>query len=344
MMIMEIIQPDDWHCHLRDGDYLKRTVVDVAARFHRSVVMPNLITPITTVAEASAYRQRILREVPSGLDFMPLMTLYLTESTTPETIQAAVDSNIVFACKLYPAGATTHSQAGVANFSKLHTVFEAMENVDLPLLIHGESIDPTVDIFDRETVFLEKQLTPLIQAFPKLRIVLEHISTKEAVDFITDASDKVAATITAHHLLYDRNVIFKGGIHPHYYCLPILKRQEDQKALRKAATSGHASFFLGTDSAPHATENKENDCGCAGIYTAHAAIELYAEIFEEENALEKLEQFASINGPTFYKLPVNTKKITLEKKSWKVPEYLSFGKEVLVPLRAGEAITWQLLS
>lgn len=341
---MEIIQPDDWHCHLRDGDYLEHTVADEAARFARAIVMPNLMTPIKTVKDAQAYRGRILKHQPTDSDFEPLMTLYLTETTTPEMIEAAADSDIVFACKLYPAGATTHSDAGVVDLSTLNAVFSAMEKADLPLLIHGESIDPAVDVFDRETVFLEKQLAPLIKQFPFLRIVLEHISTKNSVEFVLAASDKVAATITAHHLLYDRNAIFKDGIRPHYYCLPILKRHEDQQGLRQAATSGHAKFFLGTDSAPHAKENKENDCGCAGIYTAHAAIELYAEVFEQENALDQLERFASINGANFYGLPVNTHKITLDKRSWKIPKYLPFGKEVLVPLRAGETIEWQITS
>lgn len=342
MKTLEILQPDDWHCHLRDGDYLTRTVPDSAANFHRAIVMPNLITPITSVDTANAYRQRILEQIPEGANFTPLMTLYLTESTTVEMIQNAATSDHVYACKLYPAGCTTHSGAGVLDFEKLTPVLEAMEKAKLPLLIHGELVDPNVDVFDLEKTFIEKQLTPLLKRFPSLRVVLEHISTKNAVQFIESASDNVAATITAHHLLYNRNAIFKGGIKPHYYCLPILKRHEDQQALRKAATSGNAKFFLGTDSAPHAQENKESDCGCAGIYTAHAALALYAEVFEEENALDKLEDFAGVHGANFYNLPVNKNKITLTKETWEVPEYLSFGKEVLVPLRAGETIDWQI--
>lgn len=342
MKTIEILQPDDWHCHLRDGDYLSRSVSDTAACFHRAIVMPNLITPVTTVEDANAYRQRILEQIPEGANFIPLMTLYLTESTTATIIQDAATSDHVYACKLYPAGATTHSQAGVANLEKLNPVLEAMEKAGLPLLIHGESIDPKMDVFDLEKIFIEKQLAPMLERFSALRVVLEHISTKTAVQFIESARDNVAATITAHHLLYNRNVIFKGGIRPHYYCLPILKRREDQEALRKAATSGNAKFFLGTDSAPHAQENKESDCGCAGIYTAHAAIALYAEVFEAENALDKLEGFASIYGAKFYDLPVNENKITLIKEAWEVPEYLSFGREALVPLRAGETIDWTI--
>ena len=339
---MKIIQPDDWHCHLRDGDYLKRTVSDEAARFRRAIVMPNLLTPITTVQAATEYHQRILAAIPNGKDFTPLMTLYLTDTTTSKIIEEGAASELVFACKLYPAGATTHSQAGVTQLNDLYPIFETMEKIGFPLLIHGESNDPKIDVFDREAVFIDQHLTPLIERFPNLRIVLEHISTKNAVQFIQSANENVAATITAHHLLYDRNAIFKGGIRPHYYCLPILKRHEDQIALRKAATSGHSKFFLGTDSAPHAEENKESDCGCAGIYTAHAAIELYAEVFEEENALDQLERFASINGAEFYKLPVNQNTITLEKNPWEVPEFLPFGKEVLVPLRAGSTLQWRI--
>ena len=344
MTPMEIIQPDDWHCHLRDDDYLSRTVADESARFHRAIVMPNLVTPIRTVDEASAYHSRILQARPKSSAFTPLMTLYLTESTTPRIIEAAAHSDIVFACKLYPAGATTHSSKGVRDLTKMNAVFAAMEKMQLPLLVHGESIDPKVDIFDRETDFLEKQLSLLIKQFPGLRIVLEHISTQHSVDFVLAAGDRVAATITAHHLLYNRNEIFKGGIRPHYFCLPILKRRTDQKALRKAATSGHPKFFLGTDSAPHVQQNKENHCGCAGIYTAHAAIEFYATVFEEEKALDQLEKFASINGATFYRLPVNKSKITLEKKPWQIPEYLPFGKERLVPLGAGDTMEWQITS
>ena len=344
MKTLEIRQPDDWHCHLRDGEYLTRTVPDAAARFHRVIVMPNLMTPIATAEDASAYRERILAEKPADSHFTPLMTLYLTESTTEKIIQDATASDHVFACKLYPAGATTHSDAGVSDLTKLYPIFELMEKADLPLLIPGESIGPNDDIFDREAIFIDKQLAPLHKRFSSLRIVLEHISTKAAVQFIDSASDHVAATMTAHHLLYDRNAIFKGGIRPHYYCLPILKRHDDQEALRKAATSGMAKFFLGTDSAPHSVKTKESDCGCAGIYSSHAAIELYAEVFEQENALDKLEAFASVNGANFYKLPINENKITLIKETWEVPKHLPFGKERLVPLCAGEMLAWKIQS
>lgn len=341
---MKLIQPDDWHCHLRDGLYLERTVSDQATRFRRTIVMPNLREPILNTKDAEAYRQRILKVIPEGSAFNPLMTLYLTNQTTPQIIEDAAHSDTVFACKLYPAGATTNSEAGVSDLSALYPIFETMERVDLPLLIHGESIDPQVDVFDRERVFIEKSLIPLIEKFPKLRIVLEHISTREAVEFVTSGGDRLAATITPHHLLYDRNIIFKGGLRPHYYCLPILKRREDLDALRKAATSGLNKFFLGTDSAPHAEQRKLSSCGCAGIYSAHAAIELYAEIFEEENALDKLEGFASVFGAEFYGLPVNTQTITLEKKSWEVPTHLPFGNETLIPLCAGETLQWRLIS
>jgi len=342
MHTIELIQPDDWHCHLRDGDYLHRTVADIATQFHRAIVMPNLSKPITNVADAKAYQQRILSHIPAGNTFKPLMTLYLTESTTPSIIEDAAASDHVYACKLYPAGATTNAQSGVADLATLYPVFETMEMTGLPLLIHGESIDPQADIFDREKLFIEQQLQPLVKKFPNLRVVLEHISTKTAVEFIEASSKNVAATITAHHLLYNRNVIFKGGIKPHYYCLPILKRHKDQQALRKAATSGNPKFFLGTDSAPHAQDKKENHCGCAGIYTAHAALAFYAEVFEQEHALDKLESFASRFGPEFYDLPVNKNKITLIKKTVHIPNNLSFGKTVLIPLRAGETVDWQI--
>lgn len=337
-----IIRPDDWHCHLRDGEYLTRTVPDVAARFHRAVIMPNLKPPVTSFQHANDYRHRILHHVPKGQSFTPLMTLYLTESMPITTIEDAARSEFIPAAKLYPAGATTHSAAGVKNLEAIYPLLEAMQKHRLLLLIHGESIDPSVDIFDREAVFIEKQLDPLIRHFPSLRIVLEHISTKIAVDYVRQASNTLAATITPHHLLFDRNVIFKGGIRPHYYCLPILKRAEDRYALIQAATSGESKFFLGTDSAPHAVNTKETACGCAGIYSSHAAIEIYASIFEQQNALDKLEAFASINGANFYGLPVNTTKITLRQQPWQVSATLTFGQQALVPLLAEETVAWQL--
>jgi len=339
---MKIIQPDDWHCHFRDGEYLARTVSDAAQRFNRVVAMPNLLVAVTTIEQATQYRQRILASIPPGLTMTPLMTLYLTQKTSVGTLKEAAASGLIFACKLYPAGATTHSEAGVTDLTALTPLFEVMESTGLPLLIHGESINKEIDVFDREAVFVEQSLAPLIKKFPSLKIVLEHISTKLAVEFIESCPPNVAATITAHHLLYNRNDLFRHGIRPHYYCLPLLKRREDQIALRRAATSGHPQFFLGTDSAPHAVENKENECGCAGIYTAHAAIEFYAEVFEEENALGHLEKFASINGAQFYDLPINKNTLQLEKKHWKIPKYLAFGKETLVPLNAGKMISWQL--
>ncbi len=339
---ISIIQPDDWHCHLRDGDFLNRTVHDTAAQFHRAIVMPNLQQPITSVSAAKNYRERILQHVPNNHDFNPLMTLYLTETMTTATIDDAKASGIIQGCKLYPAGATTLSDAGVVNLETIYPLFEAMQANDLVLMIHGESIDPAADIFDREALFVEKQLRPLLQHFPKLRVVLEHISTKFAAEFVKNGPDNLAATITAHHLLLNRNHLLVGGIRPHYYCLPILKKHNDQQALIQAATSGSAKFFLGTDSAPHVQTRKESSCGCAGIYTAHAAIELYAEVFAANNALANFEKFASINGPNFYQLPINQQKITLVKKSWQVADTLQFGSETLVPFFAGDTINWTI--
>lgn len=339
---LTITQPDDFHIHLRDGAYLKRTVQDCAERFARAIVMPNLKPPVTTVETARAYRERIVAATPKNSTFKPLMTLYLTDNTPPETISEAKKSGIIYACKLYPAGATTHSDSGVTNIKTIFPVLEAMQTHQLPLLIHGEVTDPAVDIFDREKYFLADVLKNIISSFPTLKIVLEHISTKEAVDFITDAPDNVAATITAHHLLLNRNALFKNGLNPHHYCLPVLKRSKHQEALAQAALSGNKKFFLGTDSAPHAQQNKENACGCAGIYTAHAGIELYAEFFEQHNAIEKLESFASFHGADFYELERNKGTLTLVKTPNQIPESFQMGQDNLVPLFASQTIQWTI--
>lgn len=337
-----LIQPDDWHCHLRDGSYLSRTVADASERFRRVIVMPNLAQPITSLERAKAYYERIMQHVPDDREFVPLMTLYLTETLEPELIRAAKASGLITACKLYPAGSTTLSDYGVANLKKLYPVFSAMQECDIPLLIHGESIAPEADIFDREALFIEQQLVDLGYDFPTLRIVLEHISTHSAVEFVLNTPQNIAATITPHHLLLNRNDLLRGGIRPHYYCLPIVKRAHDQQALIKAATSGNPKFFIGTDSAPHAQSQKETACGCAGIYTAHAAVELYAEIFEQHDALDKLEAFTSINGALFYDLPINSETITLTKSSWHAPKSLTFGDDELIPFKAGERISWKI--
>lgn len=342
MKTLHLTKPDDAHLHLRDGAYLKTTVAATAKQFARAIVMPNLKPPVTTLTALRDYKARILSAVPNGLSFEPLMTLYLTDTITPADIASAAASKEVTAIKLYPAGVTTNSEAGVKALSQLDAVFAAMEEHDLPLLIHGESSDPDIDIFDREKYFLLDALEKLIQKFPNLRVVLEHITTKDAAQFILSASSYVAATITPHHLLLNRNHLLSGGIRPHYYCLPILKRQTHQAALIAAATSGNKKFFLGTDSAPHSIASKETSCGCAGIYSAHAAIELYAEAFEQANALDKLEGFASHFAADFYKLPRNTQRITLVKKPWEVAKKLPFGDEELVPLWAGETLSWQL--
>lgn len=342
MRELKIIQPDDWHCHLRDGDYLHRTVPDIAATFRRAIVMPNLTTPITTVVAARQYRDRILAAVPKGLNFTPLMTLYLTDHTTPQDINDAKHSGIIFGVKLYPQGVTTHSEAGVTKIEKIYKVLEALSEHDLPLLVHGEVNDPHIDIFDRENVFIDKVLTPIIHQFPQLKIVLEHITTRAAVQFVESNSARIGATITPHHLLYDRNRMFQGGLRPHYYCLPILKRQEDQAALIAAAISGNAKFFIGTDSAPHAIERKESSCGCAGIYNAPTALSLYAEIFDKHNKIELLEPFVSFHGPDFYGLPRNTNHINLRESPYTVPETLSFGSSSLIPLKAGQTIQWSI--
>ncbi len=343
-MQLNITRPDDWHLHLRDGALMQSVLPDTARQFARAIVMPNLKPPVTTTEQALEYRQRILAALPAGAKFEPLMTLYLTDNTTAHEIRKAKQSGMIHAVKHYPAGATTNSDAGVTDLRKAYPALEEMQRCDLPLLVHGEVTDPTVDVFDRENVFIERVLQPLLRDLPQLRVVFEHITTSTAVQFVAQATDNIAATITAHHLLYNRNAMFSGGIRPHYYCLPVLKRETHRKALIAAATSGNKKFFLGTDSAPHAQHTKETACGCAGIYTAHAAIELYAEAFEQANALDKLEAFASFYGADFYQLPRNKERITLRKEQWQVPASVGFGEHRLVPLRAGEKIEWRLES
>lgn len=338
---LTITRPDDWHVHLRDGKVLKNTVADISRYFGRAIIMPNLVPPVTNAQRATAYYERIMAEKPRT-GFKPLMVLYLTDNTTVKDIIAAHKTGLVYAAKLYPAGATTNSDSGVTNVNNLKQVFAAMQEVGMLLLIHGEVTHDHIDIFDREKEFIDTILTPLVKNNPNLRIVLEHITTKHAVDFVQNASDNVASTITVHHLLFNRNDMLVGGIKPHYYCLPVLKRNTHQQALVDAATSGDAKFFLGTDSAPHAKHDKESACGCAGSYTAHAAIELYAEVFEQVGALDKLEAFASLNGANFYKQPIHKDKITLVKKSWQVPSTLTFGDSVVVPIRANDTILWQV--
>jgi dihydroorotase len=340
---LTITRPDDWHVHLRDGAALVNTCADMARYFGRAIVMPNLTPPVTTVAETSLYRERILRAM-KGLPrtFEPLMTLYLTDQTDAAEIQLAAAADFVHAVKLYPAGATTNSAAGVAELDGLFPTLAAMEEVDLPLLVHGEVTDWDIDIFDREKVFIDRHLEPIATRFPGLRIVLEHITTRDAVAFVREAGANVAATITAHHLLFNRNNMLVGGIKPHYYCLPVLKRNIHQVELMEAATSGNPKFFLGTDSAPHSRAAKESACGCAGVYSGHAALEFYAEVFEQLDALERLEDFASHFGPDFYRLPRNTDSVTLRKVDWQVAEQLPLGEDSLKPLRAGETVRWQV--
>ena len=340
MTALTLTLPDDWHIHLRDGAALATTVTDVARWAGRAIVMPNLTPPVLNVTDALSYRERILAHVPEGRDFDPLMVLYLTDATTPEMVEEAAESPHVQGIKLYPAGATTNSDAGVTGIEALYPVFEAMERHDLPLLIHGEVTDHHVDIFDREKAFIDSALIPVVDAFPALRIVFEHITTADAVQFVQASGDNVAATVTAHHLLYNRNDMLVGGIRPHLFCLPVLKRDKHQSALRQVVTSGHPRFFLGTDSAPHARGDKESSCGCAGCYTAHAALELYAEVFEEENALDQLEAFASFNGPDFYRLPRNSDSITLTKDTQSIPEAFRLGDSEVVPIRAGDSVGW----
>ena len=340
---LTITRPDDWHLHLRDDAALTRTVIDTARQFARAIIMPNLRPPVTTTQMAADYRQRILAVLPDNAAFEPLMTLYLTDNTPADEIKTAVNSGIVKAVKLYPAGATTNSDAGVTDLKNCHSTLETMQKLGMPLLIHGEVTDHDIDIFDREKRFIDDKLIPLLNDFPELKVVFEHLTTADAANFVSDAGANLAATITPHHLLYNRNDLLVGGIRPHYFCLPVLKRNSHQQALLKAATSGNPKFFLGTDSAPHARHTKENSCGCAGIYSAHAAIELYAEAFETMDALDKLEAFASFYGADFYGLPRNQTQITLHKQSWQVPDTLPFAGSELVPLRAGEAVNWQIV-
>jgi dihydroorotase len=337
-----ITRPDDWHAHLRDGDAMAAVVGATARQFARAIVMPNLRPPVVKVSEAKAYRARILKALPRGAKFEPLMTLYLTDNTPAAEIEKAAASGFVKAVKYYPAGATTNSDSGVTDIRKCEAALEAMQAAGMPLLVHGEVTDPEVDVFDREVVFLDRTLGPLVKRFPALKIVVEHITTHEAAAFVERAPANVAATITAHHLLMNRNALFTGGIRPHHYCLPVLKREPHRRALMKVATSGSPKFFLGTDTAPHARNTKETSCGCAGMYTAHAALELYAEVFDGAGALDRLEGFASHFGADFYGLPRNTGKVTLEKVEWQVPEEYPFGSETVVPLRAGQAIAWRL--
>jgi len=339
-----ITQPDDWHLHVRDGAVMRDVVADSARQFGRAIIMPNLKPPVVSVANALAYRARLMAALPESSRFQPLMTLYLTDRTTVDDVRQVAESSEVHAFKLYPAGATTNSEAGVSQLQPLYPIFEAMELHDVPLLVHGEVTDPDIDIFDREAMFIERQLAPLVERLPNLRVVLEHITTREGVAFVRDSRAGVGGTLTAHHLLYNRNALLAGGIRPHYYCLPILKREIHRLALLEAATSGNSKFFLGTDSAPHPRHQKESSCGCAGCYTANAAIELYATAFEAVEALDKLEGFASHHGADFYRLPRNPRTITLVKSSWRIPDRLPLGDSELTPLMAGETLSWRLSS
>ncbi|MGP1678521.1 MAG: dihydroorotase [Burkholderiales bacterium] len=342
LQALTLARPDDWHLHLRDGAALAAVLPHSARQFARAIVMPNLRPPVTTVALAAAYRERILAALPAGSRFRPLMTLYLTDNTKPEEIVLAKTSGLVHAVKYYPAGATTNSDSGVTRLEHCLRAFEAMEKADLPLLLHGEVTDTQVDAFDREQVFIDTVLPQITRRFAGLRLVIEHVTTREAVQYVAAAPANVAATITAHHLLLNRNAMFAGGMRPHHYCLPLLKRETHRRALVQAATGGSPRFFLGTDSAPHARRNKEAPCGHAGIYSAHAAIELYAEAFETAGALDKFEAFASFHGADFYRLPRNSEKITLQRESWQVQSSFAFGDDELVPLRAGERLLWRL--
>lgn len=339
--ILTITRPDDWHIHFRDGAAMQSVLPDTARVFGRAIAMPNLKPPVVTVADAASYRARLLAAA-AGTAFEPLMTLYLTDNTPPDEIRRARESGFVHAVKFYPAGATTNSDSGVTDLTKAYPAIAAMEEVGMPLLLHGEVVDAEIDVFDREAVFIERHLTRLIREFPRLKIVLEHITTRQAAEFVAAAPANVAATITVHHLLYNRNAMFKGGIRPHMYCLPILKREQHRQALVAAAISGSPKFFLGTDSAPHAVGAKETSCGCAGVYSAHTAIELYAEAFDVAGALDKLEAFASFYGADFYGLPRHTDTITLKREDWTVPTSLALGAETVVPLRAGEAAHWRV--
>ena len=338
-----LARPDDWHLHLRDGAVLKDVLPHTAQQFARAIVMPNLKPPVTTVALAKAYRERILAALPDKVQFEPLMTLYLTDNTSPDEIKRAADSGFIHGVKLYPAGATTNSDAGVTNLAHCMSTLEAMQELGLPLLLHGEVTHSDIDVFDRESVFIETILIPLRKKLPSLKIVFEHITTSQAVEYVRDAEGPIAATITAHHLLYNRNAIFKGGIRPHYYCLPVLKRESHRQALLRAASSGNPKFFLGTDSAPHAKDLKEHACGCAGCYTALHAMELYAQAFEEIGALDKLEGFASFYGPDFYQLPRNQTTVKMERTSWYIPDDLQIAGSTVVPLDAGQVLQWKFV-
>ena len=342
MQSLTITRPDDWHIHLRDGDALRDTVAHCSRYLGRAIIMPNLTPPVTSIELAASYRERIMAMVDANSSFKPLMTLYLTDNTNAAEIERAVKSGIVFAAKLYPAGATTNSDAGVTDINIIHAVLEAMQAHELPLLVHCEVTRDNVDIFDREKEFVETHLQQIVRDFPALRVVLEHITTQDAVQFVEHGDEHIAATITAHHLLYNRNHMLVGGIRPHFYCLPILKRSSHQQALIAAATSGNPKYFLGTDSAPHPQGSKETDCGCAGCYTAHAALELYAEVFEQAGALDKLEGFASFFGPDFYRLPRNNETVTLQKQPWQVPATLQLGSQQLVPIGAASTLQWQV--
>lgn len=343
MDTVTLTRPDDWHLHLRDGEALKAVVGHTAAQMGRAIIMPNLTPPITTTSQAIDYRQRILDALPAGSTFEPLMVLYLTDTTPPEEIERAAQSGIVKAVKLYPAGATTNSDSGVTDLAHCDATITKMVEVGMPLLVHGEVTTAEIDIFDREAVFIENVMKPLLGRHPALKVVFEHITTQQAAEFVAQAPDNVAATITAHHLLFNRNKMLVGGIRPHYYCLPILKREQHRQALLKAATSGSHKFFLGTDSAPHSQGAKESSCGCAGAYTAPAAIELYATAFDEMNALDKLEAFASLNGPRFYGLTPNADTMTLERREWRLPESYSYAQgEAIIPLLAGESLGWAI--
>jgi dihydroorotase len=343
--VITLTQPDDWHLHVRDGEILKTVIAHTARQFARAIIMPNLKPPVTMTADAVAYQQRILDSLPADIAFTPLMTLYLTNQTTSEEIQCAHESGIVKAVKLYPAGATTHSDAGVTDIKKVYPTLQTMASLGMPLLIHGEVTDADVDVFDREKVFIERHLKPLMEAIPDLRVVLEHITTRDAVEFIDNGPDNLAATITPQHLLMNRNAMFEGGIRPHRYCLPVLKREQHRQALISAIQSDNRRYFLGTDSAPHNQSSKESSCGCAGIYSAHAALEFYAQAFENAGALDKLESFASFNGADFYRLPRNTGQIRLRKTHWEIPAHYRIQEgENLIPLGAGESLNWQLVT
>jgi dihydroorotase len=335
-------QPDDWHVHFRDGAMLRQVGPLTARQFARAVVMPNLVPPVTTIAAARAYRDRILAALPRGADFTPLMTCYLTDTSDPQEVARGHEEGVFTAVKLYPAHATTHSAHGVTDIDRVMPVLERMAAIGMPLLVHGEVTDPEIDIFDREAVFIDRVLAPLRRRLPELRVVLEHVTTEEAVAYVEGGGPNLAATITAHHLIISRNALFQGGIRPHLYCLPIAKREKHRRALCQAATSGHPAFFLGTDSAPHAIPTKETACGCAGIFTAASALELYAELFEEGRALDRFEAFASLNGPAFYRLPVNEARVTMRREQWTIPERIGEGELAVMPFRAGETLRWRL--